>query len=67
MDQDLKVAKKPYNAPSFHVLDAATARAELEATGTLNDTNTREMLSVLKQPPEGKASSSPSTPGRSLP
>jgi hypothetical protein len=67
LDQDLKVAKKPYNAPSFQVLDAATAKAELEATGALNDTNTRQMLSVLNQPRDGKPSPAPSTSGSPLP
>jgi hypothetical protein len=67
LDQDLKIAKKPYSAPSFQVLDAATAKAELEATGTLNDTNTRQMLAVLNQPRDGKPSPAPSTPGSPLP
>jgi hypothetical protein len=67
VDRDLKVEKKPYNAPSFQILDAGAARAELEATGLLNDANARRMLSVLNQPPDAKPSPVPSTSGTSLP
>ena len=67
VDRDLKVAKKPYNAPSFKVLDASAAKAELDATGQLSDDNARQMLSVLNQPRNGKPSPSPSAARTSLP
>lgn len=60
MVRDLKAAKKPYSAPSFQVLDAGAAQAELEANGALNDANARQMLSVLNQPRDGKPSPAPS-------
>jgi hypothetical protein len=67
VDRDLKVTKKPYNAPSFKVLDASAAKAELEATGPLNDENARQMLSALNQPRDGKPSPAPSASRTSLP
>ncbi len=67
MDRDLNVAKKPYSAPSFQVLDAGAAKAELEATGTPDDENARQMLSVLNRPRDGKPTPAPSTPQSSLP
>ena len=67
MDRDLKVAKKPYSAPSFRVLDASAAKAVLDATGQLNDENVRQMLSVLNQPRDGKPSPAPSAARTSLP
>ncbi len=67
MDRDLKVAKKPYNAPSFQVLDTGAAEAELQATGTPDDENARRMLSVLNRPRDGKPSPAPSTPQTSVP
>jgi hypothetical protein len=67
VDRDLKVAKKPYIAPSFRILDAGSAKAELEANGALDDANARQMLSVLNQPPDGKPAPAPSTVGSSLP
>jgi hypothetical protein len=56
VDRDLKVAKRPYSAPSFKVLDASAAKAELDATGPLSDENSRQMLSVLNQPRDEKPS-----------
>ena len=67
MDRDLKVAKKSYSAPSFRVLDASAAKAELDATGQLNDENVRQMLSVLNQSRDGKPSPAPSAARISLP
>jgi hypothetical protein len=67
VDRDLKVAKKPYSPPSFQVLDASAAKAELEATGTSDDANARQMLSVLNQPRDGKPSPAPSTSATELP
>ena len=67
VDRDLKVAKKSYSAPSFRVLDASAAKAELDATGQLSDENARQMLSVLNQPRDGKPSPAPSTVRTSLP
>jgi hypothetical protein len=65
--RDLKAAKKPYSAPSFQVLDANAAKAELEASEALNDENARQMLSVLNQPRAGKPSPPPSPLRSSLP
>lgn len=66
MDRDLKVAKKTYSAPSFQVLDAGAAKAELEATGTPDDENARQMLSVLNRRGDGKPTPAPSTPQSSV-
>jgi hypothetical protein len=41
-----KAAKKSYTSPSFKVLDAAAARAELKAKGVPKDRVTQEMLST---------------------
>ena len=67
MDRDFKAAKKPYSAPSFQVLDAGTAKAELEASGSMDEANARQMLSVLNQPRDGKPSPVPSTSATLLP
>jgi hypothetical protein len=67
VDRDFKAAKKPYSAPSFRVLDAGAAKAELEASGLLDEANARQMLSVLNQPREGKPSPVPSTSATVLP
>jgi hypothetical protein len=65
--QDLKVAKKPYNAPSFQVLDAGSAKEELRAAGESNDADTRQMLAVLNQPGDGKPAPAPSPVRSPLP
>jgi len=44
-----KVAKKSYTSPSFKVLDAAAAQAELKAKGVPDDRVTQEMLSLLQE------------------
>jgi hypothetical protein len=67
VDRDLKVAKKPYSAPAFQVLDAGAAKAELEAPASSDDANVRQMLSVLKRPSDGKPAPAPSTPATVLP
>jgi hypothetical protein len=67
LDRDLKVAKKPYSAPSFQVLAAGAARAELEAAGTPDDAKARQMLSVLNRLADGTPSPAPSAPQTSLP
>ena len=67
MVRDPKAAKKPYSAPAFQVLDASAAKAELEATGAMNDANARQMLSVLNQKLDGKPSPTDSAERGSLP
>lgn len=54
--QDLKAAKKPYSAPAFQILDAGTAKVELEAASAAQDANARQMLSVINQELERTAS-----------
>ena len=66
MGRNLKVARKPYSAPSFQVLDTGAAKAELQATVT-PDENARRMLSALNRPRDGKPSRAPSTPQTSVP
>jgi hypothetical protein len=60
-------AKKAYSAPSFKILNASSARAELEAGGASDDANVRQMLSVLNQPRDAKPAPAPSAVRRSLP
>jgi hypothetical protein len=67
LDRDLKVAKKPYSAPSFQVVDADAARRELEAIETPGDASVRQMMSVLDRSRDGKTSPTPSTPETSIP
>jgi hypothetical protein len=64
---DPKAAKKPYRAPAFQILDAGAAKAELEATGAMNDANARQILSVLNQKRDGKPSPTDSAERGSLP
>ena len=47
MARDLKPAKKPYSLPSFEMLNASAAKAELEAKGDSKDANVRQMLSLI--------------------
>ncbi len=44
-----KAAKKSYMSPSFKVLDAAAAKAELKAKGVPKDRATQEMLSLIQE------------------
>lgn len=67
MVRDPKAAKKPYSPPSFQILDASAAKAELEAAGASNDVNGRRILSVLNQPRDGEPSPAPSTSRNTLP
>jgi len=59
VDRDLRVAKKPYSAPAFQVLDAGAAKAELEAAASSDDANVRQMLSVLNRPSDEKPAPAP--------
>jgi hypothetical protein len=45
----LKIKKKRYASPSFRVLDAETAKAELEAKGQPGDQRVQEMLRAIDQ------------------
>jgi hypothetical protein len=58
--RDPKAAKKPYSPPSFQILDAGAAKAELEAIGASSDENARQILTVLNQQQVEKPSSTPS-------
>ncbi len=62
MVRDLKAAKKPYAAPSFEVLDAATAKLELEATGASPDVNAGRMWSAIQKQLDKKTTHSPRGP-----
>jgi hypothetical protein len=59
MTRKRKDAKKRYTSPSFKVLDADGAKAELKAKGIADDPNVQRMLSLI----EGKVK----TKGRSKP
>lgn len=63
MVEGLKAGKKPYSAPAFHILDAGTAKAELEAAGAAQDANARQMLSAINQELERTASQAESAWG----
>ena len=49
MRRKLKSAKKPYDAPSFGMLDARAALAVLKAKGDPKDANTQKILSLVEQ------------------
>ena len=49
MPSKLKAAKKPYSSPSFNMLDAQAAQAELEAKGDPKEANIRKMLSAATE------------------
>ena len=61
MGGDLKSMKKAYSAPSFEVQSAETAKAALEAKGASNDPQIEEMLAVISQRLDEKASASGSS------
>jgi len=42
-----KPAKRPYRPPSFQVIDAVTAKAELEAKGAAQDPQVQQMLARI--------------------
>jgi hypothetical protein len=45
MTHDPKIRRKPYSAPSFEILDADAAKAELKAKGEAKDV---KMLSLIE-------------------
>ncbi len=49
MARDRKHAKRPYTAPSFQMLDATAAKAELEAKGEPKDETVQQMLSLIDE------------------
>ena len=49
MPRKSKAAKKPYDAPSFRMLDARSAQAELKAKGDPKDANVHKMRSLMDQ------------------
>jgi hypothetical protein len=51
---DLKTLKKPYEAPSFEVLDVMVAKATLDAKTTSMDVNARKMLAAIEKRLEGR-------------
>jgi hypothetical protein len=51
-----KAAKRPYAAPSFEVVDADTAKAELKANGESRDTDVQEMMSAIDRQLDGRTS-----------
>jgi len=54
--RDAKAAKRPYSPPSFQLVDASTAKAELKAKGASKDVKVREMLSLIDKQLEEKGS-----------
>jgi hypothetical protein len=44
-----KLAKKPYRPPSFEILNARTAKAELKANGDPTDENVLTMLRLIDE------------------
>ena len=62
-----KAAKRPYRPPSFQVIDAVTAKAELEAKGASQDPQVRQMLSQIDKQLDEKASTLPSPSRDPLP
>lgn len=68
MGGNLKSMKKAYSAPSFEVQSVETAKAALEAKGASNDPQIEEMLVVINQRLDEKASASGSSvPHRRVP
>jgi hypothetical protein len=51
MVRDPKQAKRPYSAPSFQMLDATAAKAEVKAKGEPKDKNVQHMLALIDEPP----------------
>ena len=65
---DPKSMKKAYSAPSFEVQSVETAKAALEEKGASNDPQIEEMLVVINQRLDEKASASGSSvPHRRVP
>jgi hypothetical protein len=44
-----KTARKPYRPPSFRMVNAKTAKTELEANGDLKDENVHTMLRLIDE------------------
>ena len=59
MARKSKAAKTRYASPSFKVLDAEAAKAELKAKGRADDPNVQRMLSVIDEKLKTKGSSKP--------
>jgi hypothetical protein len=49
MPKTRKVRKKPYKLPSFRILNAETAKAELEAKGEPDDPHVRTIIRGIDQ------------------
>ncbi|HYK49287.1 MAG TPA: hypothetical protein VEU94_06155 [Terriglobales bacterium] len=62
-----KAAKRPYRPPSFQVIDAVTAKAELEAKGAPQDPQVRQMLAQIDKQLDEKALTLPSPSRDPLP
>ena len=54
MARDLKQAKRPYTAPTFQMLDATSAKAELQAKGEPKDENVQQILSLIDEQPDSR-------------
>jgi hypothetical protein len=50
-----KAVKRPYRPPSFQVIDAVTAKADLEAKGAPQDPQVRQMLAQIDKQLDEKA------------
>ena len=60
MARELKLAKRPYTPPSFEVLDATAAKAELKTRGEPKNATVRQMFSLIDgQRKKKKAKSHP--------
>jgi hypothetical protein len=57
--REAKAAKRPYAAPSFEVVDAHTAKAELERESKGKDTHIQKKISAIDKRRDGKISTSP--------
>jgi hypothetical protein len=49
MARELKPAKRPYSPPSFELLDASAAKAELKTRGEPKDATVRQMFSLIDE------------------
>jgi hypothetical protein len=60
--RDVKAPKKPYNAPSFDVIDINAAKEQLEAKTTPEDSSAQQMLSLIdKQLKEKQSKPNPTS------
>jgi len=53
---DPKAARRPYAAPSFEVVGADSAKAELEGKGESKDTDVQEMMHAIDKQLDGMTS-----------